>query len=123
MWCLLVHDIYIKAILNHQKVWEIRTQRLFDEGERIALGNTRTRLIEGFATISEIKKLHVAEMKKYNDKHLANDFITKRWNDRPWLYAFVLSQVINNPNPVSYPRSYGSPKVDLNQPIIIENAQ
>lgn len=115
MWCLLVKGKYLELILKKAKVWKVRSQKLFNAGDRIALGNTGTRLIEGFATVAEVKKLTTSEMKKYNDKHLANDFIEERWNDRPWLYAYVLSDVIRHPTQVRYPRSYGGSKVDLNR--------
>jgi hypothetical protein len=112
-WCLLTHDKYINLILNGKKIWEVRTQELFEIGERIALGNTKSKLIEGYATVSDIKKMTVPEMKKHNDKHLANDFIDKRWKDRPLLYAFVLSDVEPSLEGKAYPRSNGSPKVRL----------
>jgi hypothetical protein len=113
MWCHLIHDKYVKLILNGQKTWEIRTQKLFNQGERIALGNTGTKLVEGYATVSEVKKMTVPEMMRHNEKHFANDFILQRWSDREWLYAFVLSEVTVNPFGVPYPHSYGSPKVRL----------
>ncbi len=62
-WCLLLHDEYIHLILEGKKTWEIRTQPLFEIGERIALGNTKTKQIEGYATIADIKKKTVPEMK------------------------------------------------------------
>lgn len=87
-------------------------------GERIALGNTDSKKIEGYATIAEIKKMAVPEMKKHNDKHFANDFIDRRWKDREWLYAFVLSDVESVPamKQERYPRSNGNSKVRLKQP-------
>ncbi len=118
MWCLLFFDKYLKYVLSGQKTWDVRPQKLFEKGERIALGNTKTKLIEGFATVSEVKKLTVSEMKKHNDKHLANDFIEKHWKNRKWLYAFVLSNVTRNPNPLPYPRSHGSSKVRLRESVL-----
>ena len=52
-WCLLIHDKYIKLILDEKKVWEVRTQELFGKGDRIALGNTASKLIEGYATVAD----------------------------------------------------------------------
>jgi hypothetical protein len=120
MWVLLFVDKLLRLVLEKRKVWDVRSQRLFSAGERIALGSTKTKLIEGYATVSEVKKLTVAEMKQHNDKHLATDFIEKRWNDRPWLYAFVLSEITSNPNPKPYPRSHGSSKVKLEQPSLLQ---
>ncbi len=114
----MIHDKYIKLILDGKKVWEVRTQQLFKIGERIALGNSKTKLIEGYATVSDIKKKSVAEMKQYNDKHLASDFIddyvSKRKKPVKHLYALVLIDVINNCERKAYPRSNGYPKVRLN---------
>jgi len=85
-------------------------------GERIALGNTKSKKIEGYATITEIKKMTVPEMKKHIDKHYANDFIDKRWKDREWLYALVLSDVKPNPKQEPYPPSHENSKVRLKEP-------
>jgi hypothetical protein len=116
-WCLLIHDKYIRLILDRKKVWEVRTQRLFEIGERIALGNTKTKLIEGYATVSDIKKMSVAEMKQYNEKHLASDFIdgyvSKRKKPVEHLYAFVLTDVVANVKVKAYTPSNGFPKVRL----------
>jgi hypothetical protein len=72
-WCLLIHEEYLTLILDKKKTWDVRTQELFSKGERIALGNTESGQIESYATISEVKKMSVAEMKKHNKKHFAND--------------------------------------------------
>jgi hypothetical protein len=114
-WCLLIKDKYIKLILSGKKIWEVRTQELFKIGESVALGNTKSKKIEGYATISEIRKMTVPEMKKHNDKHYANDFIDKRWKDREWLYALVLSDVKPNPKQEPYPPSHGNSKVRLKE--------
>ncbi len=47
--------------------------------------------------------------------HLANDFINKRWQDRPVLYALVLIDVEASSKKIPYPRSYGNPKVRLSE--------
>ena len=86
-WWMLINDGHLKLILSQKKIWEVRTQELFKIGERIALGNTDSKKIEGYATVADVKKMAVTEMKKHNDKHHANDFIDQRWKDREWLYA------------------------------------
>jgi hypothetical protein len=110
-WCLIIKEKYLKLILDNQKVWEIRTQPFFEVGDRIALGNSG--FVKGYATVSEIKKKSVAEMKRYNEKHLANDFIEKRWSTKPFLYALVLSGVERSSEGLTYARSYGNVKVRL----------
>jgi hypothetical protein len=118
MWCLLIHNEFINLIFSGKKTWEVRTQKLFKEGERIALGNTKTKLVEGYADISEVKKLTVQEMKRHNDQHFGNDFISERWSDRDWLYAFVLANAKRSYGYERYPRSNGSPKVRLKYPLL-----
>lgn len=112
-WCLLNQEKYLNLILRKKKTWEVRTQQLFKIGERIALGNTKTRQIEGYATIKDVKKMSVAEILKHNGKHHASDFIDKRWKNRKWLYVFVLSKVEANAKKEAYPPSHGNPKVRL----------
>lgn len=116
-WCLLVNEKYLKLILAKKKTWEIRTKPIFAVGERIALGNTKTKLIEGYATVVDVKKKTPNEMKRYNDKHFADDFIDKHWSDRPWLYALVLAEVECKPMKQAYPSSHGNPKVRLNESV------
>jgi hypothetical protein len=57
--------------------------------------------------------MSVPEILKHNDKHHANDFITKRWKDRKWLYVFALSEIKPNPKKQTYPKSDGNPKGHL----------
>jgi hypothetical protein len=85
------------------------------KGERIALGNIKSKNVEEYVTIAEIKKKTVPEMKGHNDKHFANDFINKRWKDREHLYALVLRDVEREPNPYRYLPSHGNPKVRLKE--------
>lgn len=115
-WCLLIHHKYIKPILEKKKIWEVRTQPLFVVGERIGLGDTTSRLVEGYACIVAIKKMTVKEMMKHNDEHFANDYIEKQWKNREWLYALVLSKVESNTQEEAYPTSHGNPKVRLTKP-------
>ncbi len=110
-YCLIIKKKYLNLILDGLKVWEIRTKPLFKEGERIALGYGGIGL--GYATVSAIKKKTVPQMKRYNNKHLANDFIEQRWKDKPNLYALVLTKVEPSSERLTYPRSYGAVKVRL----------
>ncbi|MCW3998925.1 MAG: ASCH domain-containing protein [Candidatus Bathyarchaeota archaeon] len=110
-YCLIIKKKYLNLILDGLKVWEIRTKPLFQEGDRIALGYGG--VVLGYATVSEIKKKTVLQMKRYNNKHLANDFIEQRWRDKPYLYALVLTKVEPSSDRLTYPRSYGSVKVRL----------
>jgi hypothetical protein len=44
---------------------------------QIALGNTRTKKFEGYAEITGCKEYSVKGLKKFGDKHQANEFIDR----------------------------------------------
>jgi len=68
MKCLKIDDKWIKLILAGKKTWEIRRTPTKFRG-RIALGNTRTKKYEGYATIIECREYPVEDLKKFGDKH------------------------------------------------------
>jgi hypothetical protein len=75
---------------------------------RVALGNTKTKKHEGYATIIDCKELTVKDLKKFGDKHQANEFIAGYAGERETLFAWVLSDVSVEPNPKPYSFSTGS---------------
>lgn len=72
--CLKIDDKWVNLILSGIKTWEIKRTNTKIR-ERIALGNTRTMCYVGYATLSDSIEMSIAELKKYHDKHQANDFI------------------------------------------------
>ncbi len=75
-----------------KKTWEIRRTPTNFRG-RIALGNTWTKKFEGYATIIDCKELTVKDLKKFVDKHRANEFIDRYAGERETLFAWVLEDV------------------------------
>lgn len=64
MKCLKIGEKWIKLILAGKKTWEIRCTTT-NLRERIALGNTKTKNYEGYATITDCLELSVEDLKKF----------------------------------------------------------
>jgi len=107
MRCLKMNDKWVNLVLSGKKTWEIRTQNT-NIRERIALGNTKTKCYVGYATLSDSVEMTVAELLKYNDKHQANDFLKQYAKNRETLFAWILKDVVVEPNPKAYSYSTGS---------------
>ena len=107
MRCLKIDDKWISLILNGTKTWEIR-RRNTKIRERIALGNTKTKRVVGYATIIESVKITVVELKKHNEKHQANDFLCNYARGRKTLFAWVFKDIEVEKKPKVYSYSTGS---------------
>lgn len=107
MKCLKIDDKWLKLIFTGKKTWEIRRTNT-NARERIALGNTKTKNYEGYATIRDYIEFSIEELKKFGDKHQTNEFIDKYADKRKTLFAWVLSDVAFEPNPKPYSYSTGS---------------
>lgn len=105
--CLIIDEPFINLILDKRKTWEIR-RRNTNIRERIALGNKKKRCAVGYAKIVDCREMSVKELKKYNSKHRANDFLDKYANGRKTLFVWVLEEVESDPNPKPYSYSTGS---------------
>jgi len=104
---LKIDDRWIGLILSGKKTWEIRRTNTKIR-ERIALGNMKTKRVEGYCTIVGSKEMTVEDLKKHNDKHQANYFIDTYANGRNTLFAWVLENVELEPNPKPYSYAAGS---------------
>lgn len=107
MRCLKIDDKWVNLILNGSKTWEIR-RRNTKIRERIALGNTKTKRVVGYARIIDSVEMTVEELKKHNDKHHANDFLENYANCRQILFAWILNDVKVEVKPKHYSHSTGS---------------
>lgn len=96
-----------QVALAGKKTWEIRRTQTNFRG-RIALGNPKTKKHEGYATIIDCKEFRVKDLKKFGDKHQANEFLDEYAGDRETLFAWVLSDVWVEPEPKPYSYSTGS---------------
>ena len=90
-----------------QKKWEIRRTNTKIR-ERIAVGNTKTKNYEEYATIIDSIEMTVQELKKHNEKHQANAFIDKYAQGRKTLFVWILQDVKVEANPKPYSFSTGS---------------
>jgi len=107
MRCLKIDDKWVNLILNGKKTWEIRRKNTKIQ-ERIALGNTKTKRVVGYATIVDSVEMTIEELKKHNDKHQANDFLDKYAKGRKTLFAWVLEYVEIEAKTKPYSYSTGS---------------
>jgi hypothetical protein len=107
MRCLKIDNNWINLILSGKKTWEIRRRNTLIR-ERIALGDTKTKRYIGYARIVNSIEMTIEELKKYNDKHQANDFLGKYAEGRKTLFAWVLENVEIEEEPKSYSYSTGS---------------
>jgi hypothetical protein len=100
MRCLKIDEPWISLIINRVKTWEIRRQRT-NIRERIGLGSTETKCCVGYANLVDCKPFSLQELKGYNDKHHANDFLDSYAKGEKILYAWVLDDVkkVLNPKP------------------------
>jgi hypothetical protein len=66
------------------------------------LGNTKTKLCEGYANIADCIEMTVEKLKKQNDRHLANEFIDEYAKGRKSLFAWILEDAKTEANPKPY---------------------
>jgi len=107
MKCLKIKDKWIELILSGQKTWEIRRTNTNIRG-RIALGNTKTKQVEGYADLIDSFEMTVKELKKHNDKHRANEFPEGYAKETKTLFVWVLKDVEKELEPYPYSFSTGS---------------
>ena len=106
MRCLKIQDRWICLILDRRKTWEIRRTNTRAR-ERIGLGNTTTKRCVGYARIGDSIEMTVEDLKAYNNKHQANDFLEEYANGRKTLFAWVLEDIVVEPRPKLYSYSTG----------------
>ena len=75
---------------------------------RAALGNTKSKNYEGYANLTDCKEYNVKDLKKFGDKHQANEFIDQYAGEKKALFAWVLSDISVEPKPKLYSYSTGS---------------
>ncbi|MGA3110905.1 MAG: ASCH domain-containing protein [Candidatus Bathyarchaeia archaeon] len=107
MKCLKIDDKWLQLILAGKKTWEVRRTST-NCRERIALGNTKSKNYEGYATIAECRELSIDDLKKFGDKYRANEFIEGYAGERETLYAWGFSDITVEPKPKPYSYSTGS---------------
>ena len=107
MKCLKIHDRWLRLILSKQKDVELRRTPCRIR-ERVALGNTKTGLVEGYATIVDSREFSIKQLKRLNHRHHANTFIDAYAVGKDSLYVWFFNDVETEPNPYPYSFSTGS---------------
>jgi len=104
--CLKINDKWLKLILEGKKTLEIRKTHCHVT-ERIALGNTKTKKVEGYAMVTSSQELSINWLRKLGHKHQANDFLEHYANGKSSLFAWEFGGVTVEPNPYPYSFSTG----------------
>jgi ASCH domain len=96
---LKIQEIWIDKIFSGEKTMEVRSMHYKISGQRIALGNSRSGLVEGYCTIQEIMKIPFSKIARYEDKHRAAKWLKKRYIGKDFLYGFILNNVKKEKKP------------------------
>ena len=102
---LKIQHVWIRKILSGEKTMEVRSRRFNVLGQRIALGNSKNGLVEGYATIQEIIKIPLSKVSEYEDKHLASELLLQRYCNKNELYGYFLKDVQKENKPFLFPKS------------------
>lgn len=109
--CLKIKPKWLNLILSDdphlRKTLELRRTRTKYVGP-IALGNTETKKVEGYAHLECCVEFFIEELKRLDGLHRANEFISDYANERETLFAYSLKNTIREPNPYPYSFSTGS---------------
>ena len=84
-----------------------KAQKYQNQGANSA-GKHENKVLVGYATIIDSLEMTVKELKKYNEKHQANDFLVKYAREEKTLFAWVLDDINSETKPKSYSYSTGS---------------
>jgi len=101
---LKIQGRWVKLILDGQKTMEVRGQKYKVVGQRIALGNSDTKKVEGYATVEKVIEISYFDVPKYHSQHHATGWLMSQW----WkgsFYGYVLKDVKKEPSPFLYRKS------------------
>jgi len=102
---LKIRGRWLQLILGGEKTMEARSLRLKIVGRRIALGNTDTGKVEGYATVKDVIEIPFLEIAKYESQHLATKWLASHYSGKKMIYGYVLENAKREPNPFPYPKS------------------
>lgn len=104
---LKIKDHWLQGILNRQKTMELRSLHRKLTGQVIALGNSDSKLVEGYAYVKEIIKIPQKDVSKYGSVHLASKADLKElgYDKKPFLYGYRLCGVRREAEPFPYVKS------------------
>lgn len=90
---LKISDLWLSKILSGEKTMEIRSIKGKVNCQRIALGNSTNHLVEEYAIVQDIFDIPLAKVSEYQDKHLATQWLLKRYSDKGRLNGYLLTDV------------------------------
>jgi hypothetical protein len=102
---LKIKDKWLKLILSGQKTMDVRSQYLKIRGQRIALGNSDTGMVEGYATVEDVIKILYSQIGNYENQHRATTWLTKKYGKKAYVFGYILKDVKTEHNPFQYPKS------------------
>jgi len=102
---LKIQNVWIRKILSGEKTMEVRSRRYGVLGQRIALGNSGNRLVEGYATVQEIIKIPLKTIPEHAGRHLATNWLFQRYGNKETLYGYCLTNVSKETKSFWYPKS------------------
>ena len=84
---------------------EVRSQYFKIRGQRIALGNSDTGMVEGYATAENVIKTPYSQISDYENQHQATTWLIKKYEKRAHVYGYTLKDVQTEHNSFPYPKS------------------
>ena len=104
---LKIKDAWLRLILSGQKTMEVRSLHFTVKGTRIALGNSSTGNVEGYATVADVIKIPYLQITSYENQHRASRWLMQRYKEGAHLYGYVLRDVKEEKSPFPYPKGPG----------------
>jgi hypothetical protein len=99
-------SLILEPEISKKKTMEVRSiRRLCTIGKEIALGNSDTGLIEGYAEVSEIVTIPYKDIPNYESEHKATSWLMERYKGKKFVYGYILTMARINRNPKPYPKN------------------
>jgi hypothetical protein len=107
--CLKIHPRWLQLILNGEKEIEIRRRGTEAFNQIIALGNTKTKKVEGYCQIKGAQETSLDWLKTIQYRTMVPDTeLDKYANGKTTLWSWLIRSVIPEPHPYLYEPSAGS---------------
>jgi hypothetical protein len=102
---LKIKQPWIGLILNGEKTMEVRSQKHDFLNQTIALGNSDTKQVEGYAYCYEIVEIPMRKLDEFEKEHRATEELRKFYKNKNSVYGFRLKKIIAESNPYPYPKN------------------
>jgi len=108
---LKIKGKWLKLILSGQKTMEVQGVYFKIRGQRIALGNSDTGEVEGYATVEDVIKIPYSQIRDYENQHQATAWLARTYEGRDLLYGYILKDTRRERNPFRYAKN---PSISFN---------